>query len=180
METLRSTGYNLPTQIKRTKSGNFNKSMKFSALAARFARATPSKLHVALPLLIMGVFYWLSSLPGTPLPDDPALYAVFYWVPPSVQNALHVPAYAGLAWAWCWALGAWLRVPATVAIVACAIASAYGVFDEWHQSFVPGRFASLTDVTLDVAGAALGVWLAAWMGSRARIIEPQINTDTHG
>ena len=154
--------------------------MNFSALAARCTRVTPGKPHVALPLLIMGVLYWLSSLPGTPLPDDPALYSLFHWVPPSVQNALHVPAYAALAWAWCWALGAWLRVPAAVAIVACAIASAYGVFDEWHQSFVPGRFASLTDVTLDIAGAVLGVWLAAWMGSRARIIEPQINTDTHG
>ena len=59
----------------------------------------------------MGAFYWLSALPGTPMPDDPALYGLFYWVPPSAQNALLVPAYAALAWAWCWALGAWLRVP---------------------------------------------------------------------
>ena len=180
METPRPTGYNLPTQVRRTKSGKFNKSMNFSALAARYARVTSSKLHVALPLVIMGVFYWVSSLPGTPLPDDPALYAVFYWVPPSVQNALHVPAYAALAWAWYWALGAWLRVPVSRAIGACAVASAYGVFDEWHQSFVPGRYASLTDVTLDVAGAVLGIWLAAWIGSRARTIKPQINTDAHG
>jgi VanZ family protein len=133
-----------------------------------------------LPILIMGVFYGLSSLRGTPLPDDPALYAVFYWVPPSVQNALHVPAYAALAWTWYWALGAWLRVPVARAIGACAIASAYGVFDEWHQSFVPGRYASLTDVVLNVAGVALGIWLAAWIESRARTLKPQINTDTHG
>ena len=134
--------------------------MNLPALAARCARVTPSKLHAALPVLIMGVFYWLSSLPGTPLPDDPALYAMFYWVPPSVQNALHVPAYAALAWAWRWALGAWLRASIAQMICAFAIASAYGVFDEWHQSFVPGRYASLTDVALDVAGAALGIWLA--------------------
>jgi len=144
--------------------------MNFSALAARFAQMTPGKRHVALPLLIMGVFYWLSSLPGTPLPDDPAIYALFYRVPPSVQNAIHVPAYASLAWAWCWALGAWLRMPIARAIAACAIASAFGVFDEWHQSFVPGRYASLTDIALDVAGAVLGIWLAAWIG----------RTPTHG
>jgi hypothetical protein len=154
--------------------------MNFHALAARCARVTPSKLLVALPLLIMSVLYWLSSLHGTPLPDDPALYVVFYWVPPSVQNALHVPAYAALAWAWCWALGAWLRVPVARAIGACAIASVYGVFDEWHQSFVPGRDASLTDVTFDVAGAVLGIWLAAWILSRARTIKPQTNIDEHG
>ena len=181
METLRFTGYNLSIQVRRTKSGKFNKSMNFSALALRCARATPSKLRVALPLLIMGVFYWLSSLPGTPLPGDPTLlYGLFYWVPPSVQNALHVPAYAALAWAWCWALGAWLRVPTARGFSACVIASAYGLFDEWHQSFVPGRYASLTDVTLDIAGAVIGIWLAAWIASRARSIEPQINTDTHG
>jgi len=141
---------------------------------------TPSKLLVGLPLLIMGAFYWLSSLPGTPMPDDPALYGLFYWVPPSAQNALHVPAYAALAWSWCWALGAWLPVPVARAIAACSIASAYGVFDEWHQSFVPGRYASLTDVILNVAGAVLGIWLAAWIGSRTRTIKPQVNTDTHG
>ena len=151
--------------------------MNFSELAARCARVTPSKLHVALPLLIMGVFYWFSSLPGTPLPDDPAIYGLFYWVPSSVQNALHVPAYAVLSWAFWWALGAWLRLPSARAISACAIASAFGVFDEWHQFFVPGRYASLTDVTLDVAGAVLGIWLATWIGSRATTIKPQINRD---
>jgi len=154
--------------------------MKFFSQVARCARVTPSKLHIALPLLIMGAFYWLSALPGTPMPDDPALYGLFYWVPPSAQNALHVPAYAALAWSWCWALGAWLPVPVARAIAACSIASAYGVFDEWHQSFVPGRYASLTDVILNVAGAVLGIWLAAWIGSRTRTIKPQINTDTHG
>jgi hypothetical protein len=154
--------------------------MNFSALAARYARVKPSKQHVALPLLIMGVLYWLSSLPGTPLPDDPALYALFYWISPSLQNTLHVPAYVALGWAWHWALGAWLRAPAARAIGACAIASAYGVFDEWHQSFVPGRYASLTDVLLDIVGAMLGIGLAVWIGSRARTIKPQTNVNEHG
>jgi len=154
--------------------------MNFAEMVARYARMAPSKLHVGLPLLLMGALYWLSSLPGTPMPDDPALYGLFYWVPPSAQNALHVPAYAALAWSWCWALGAWLPVPVARAIAACSIASAYGVFDEWHQSFVPGRYASLTDVILNVAGAVLGIWLAAWIGSRTRTIKPQVNTDTHG
>ena len=148
--------------------------MNLSALAARCVQATPSKLHVALPLLFMALLYWLSSLPGTPTPEDTALYGLFYWVPSTAQNALHVPAYAVLSWTWWWALGAWLRVPGARAISACAIASAYGVFDEWHQSFVPGRYASLTDIALDVAGAVLGTLLAAWIGSRARTIHSQL------
>jgi VanZ family protein len=106
----------------------------------------------------MTMLYWLSSLPGVPAPDDPAAYAVFHWVPPSVQNVLHVPAYAALAWAWRWALVAWLRHTVAIAVSAFAVAALYGLIDEWHQSFVPGRYASLTDVALDAVGAALGIW----------------------
>lgn len=134
--------------------------MNFIALATHYGRIAPSKIHVALPLSIMAALYWLSSLPGLPRPEDPALYSVFYWVPPSIQNVLHIPAYAILAWSWHWALRAWVRTPSAPTIGACSITSLYGIFDEWHQSFVPGRFASLTDVALDFAGALLGIWLA--------------------
>lgn len=45
----------------------------------------------------------------------------------------------------------------------------WGVLDEVHQSFVPGRFSSAGDVVADALGAALAivVW-AAWRGT-ARI-----------
>ncbi|NJN14405.1 MAG: VanZ family protein [Planctomycetes bacterium] len=39
-----------------------------------------------------------------------------------------------------------------------AIAALYGVSDELHQLYVPGRFASVTDVLLDVAGALLALF----------------------
>ena len=148
--------------------------MKLYALVARCVRLRPRRLHVVVPLFFVALLYWLSSQPGTPLPDDPAFYRLLHWVPPSVQNALHVPAYAALTLAWRWALGAWLRTPSAAAFGACVIASACGVLDEWNQSFVPGRFASLTDIALDVAGVALGIWLAAWMGSRAQTIQQQV------
>jgi VanZ family protein len=128
----------------------------------------PRKFHVALPLLIMAVLYGLSSLPGVPLPEEPGYYALFRWVPPAAQNAVHIPAYAALSWAWNWSLAAWLRAPVGRAAGACSIASAYGVFDEWHQSFVPGRYASLTDVVLNMLGAVLGIWLATRAASRSR------------
>lgn len=43
------------------------------------------------------------------------------------------------------------------------MASVYGMLDECHQSLVPGRYASLTDVALDVAGATFGIGVAAWV-----------------
>jgi VanZ family protein len=38
-------------------------------------------------------------------------------------------------------------------ITALALALTYGVFDEWHQTFVPGRSASSWDVAFNVLGA---------------------------
>jgi VanZ family protein len=38
-------------------------------------------------------------------------------------------------------------------------AALYGVTDEWHQSFVPGRDASAADVAKDAGGALVGVLL---------------------
>ena len=147
---------------------------------AHFVRVPPRKAHVVLPILIMAALFWLSSLPGTLTHNDPRLYALFYWISPSLQNALHVPAYATLAWAWYWALRAWLSAPWARFATACVIASLCGVFDEWNQSFVPGRYGSLTDIVLDVTGAVLGSWLGGWMGSRATTIEDTTDTVRRG
>jgi len=46
-----------------------------------------------------------------------------------------------------------------------------GAADEWHQSWVPGRQASVADLFADVLGAALAValaWGCHWWGSRSR------------
>jgi VanZ family protein len=42
-----------------------------------------------------------------------------------------------------------------------AIATLYGVTDEWHQSFVDGRTADVMDFAADSAGAAVGA-AALW------------------
>ena len=45
---------------------------------------------------------------------------------------------------------------------AIALTVAYGVSDEWHQSFVPGRTADLADLRADATGAFLGT-AACWL-----------------
>lgn len=144
--------------------------MSLSEPAARWWGVAPSRTHIVVPLILAAALYWASSLPGVPSPEDPALYGVFLWLPPALQNALHVPAYATLTLAWRWALRAWLRTPNACALATCAIALACGLLDEWNQSFVPGRFASLTDIVLNGVGVALGAWLAARIESRAAVI----------
>jgi len=47
-------------------------------------------------------------------------------------------------------------------LAAMALTIAYGMSDEWHQSFVPGRTADITDLRADAAGAVLGT-AACWL-----------------
>src|SRR4051812_24217892 len=126
--------------------------MDLSANAIGYVQRPP-KVYIAGPLLVIGILYWLGSIPGVRLAGAPEVYALFYWISPELQNLLHVPAYAALGGAWCWVLRAWSRSTSTIILLAAGISSLYGAFDEWHQSFVPGRYASITDIVLDVAGA---------------------------
>jgi VanZ family protein len=78
----------------------------------------------------------------------------------------HGIAYAGLALITLRATsgGEWSGVGVRAISLAWVIAALYGLTDEWHQSFVPGRMADVRDVVADAAGAALGL-AAAWAWS---------------
>ncbi|MEX2535457.1 MAG: VanZ family protein [Trueperaceae bacterium] len=52
--------------------------------------------------------------------------------------------------------------------LAVAVAALYGVVDEVHQMFVPGRNPDILDWLADIAGAAVGVWLVYYPSREAR------------
>ncbi len=76
----------------------------------------------------------------------------------------HGAAYAVLAVLACRALAGGLKRPVTarVAALAVLISTLYGVTDELHQSFVPGRVADAWDVLKNLAGAVAGATACAW------------------
>jgi len=50
---------------------------------------------------------------------------------------------------------------------AIVLAALYGLADEWHQSFVPGRNPSVLDAATDLFGAGFGSVVVAWgLGGR--------------
>jgi len=53
------------------------------------------------------------------------------------------------------------------ALAAIVVVGAYASLDEFHQSFVPGRTAAVSDVLLDTTGGALAQALAALLAFRA-------------
>jgi VanZ family protein len=76
----------------------------------------------------------------------------------------------------CRALAAQRRRPLTLsaALIATLLTTAYGVTDEYHQSFVPGRTADPADVVKDLAGAAIACALyRGWTRRQAAAGAPE-------
>ena len=100
----------------------------------------------------MTALFALSAVPQPENVDAPqALLGTPTW-----QNLLHVPAYFILAMLWWRTLRTQKWSVAASVIAAMLVAAVYGVLDEVHQHFVPGRYLSLTDAMLNLVGALLG------------------------
>ncbi len=79
-------------------------------------------------------------------------------IPEWARIVAHFSEYAALTALWAWALAPALGRRALPA--AMAIALAYAVSDEYHQSFVEGRDAGAFDVLVDSAGITAAAALA--------------------
>lgn len=111
-------------------------------------------------LATVGYLAWifhLSSLPaGETGPDTPV------WR--FAANAFHLPLFAGLGVCLAMVLGQWpwpLRGLWTM-----GAGLAYAGFDEWHQSWIPGRSASAADAAMDGIGLALALIGLCWLSRR--------------
>ena len=97
----------------------------------------------------VAVLFFLSEIDGTS-----GLSWGFGW-----DKVLHFLLYlilgATLAWGWDRTRR---RVPHWAVV---SVGVVYGLVDEWHQSFVPGRSPSLGDALADLAGTVAGFALVA-------------------
>ncbi|HFQ88612.1 MAG TPA: hypothetical protein ENK27_00930 [Desulfobulbus sp.] len=102
---------------------------------------------------MMAVIFFLSSQPGDSfqLPDVP-----------DIDKLLHSLVYGTLAATAIFAVPADFarRRPGMAAVLVVLFCLVYGISDEFHQSFVPGRTPSVWDLAADVLGASLVS--AAW------------------
>ena len=120
----------------------------------------------------MGLIFQLSSLSqeeaSAPL-EAPAIA----WLGVFRSYLAHLVLYGVLATVvqmnfWAWTNAGMYRL--RWALLAAALASLYGVTDEYHQSLVPGRVASIIDIGVNATGAAFtaaGFWLLALAGKRS-------------
>ncbi len=118
-----------------------------------------------LPVIaIMVVIFVLSAQSGLRVSDDAAVDKPF-------RVTGHLLAFATLAALLLVALSWGRRPRLRDAIVAFGISVAYGLTDEWHQSFVPDRTGRLDDVVTDAIGALIGLavaWVTLTWSARKR------------
>ena len=114
-----------------------------------------SRYSVIWPLLYMAGIFCLSSIPDYGSANSSL--NPLAWITPNVQNFLHLPVYAGLASLWFWALRHWMNESGYRIVLTLIVTVGFGLFDEWHQTFVPGRYGSLTDAGFNVIGAVMGL-----------------------
>lgn len=116
--------------------------------------------------IVSQVFQWLKALQGQVLgPDVDAVNPAAHFCEYAVFGALLANAWRRLGGR-TGAAAPWLAV---VPAVVCA--SLYGVTDELHQYFVPGRACDPVDWLVDTSGATLGAVLFAVIASRAKARE---------
>lgn len=114
----------------------------------------------AAALALMVALYVVATLPAHPTPPSPPPAAIGWMSWSLLNNILHVPAYLLLAWVLYFCVNGRANPPVAV-VIAVTIAAAYGGLMELMQISVPGRYASLTDMVLNTAGATAGAALAA-------------------
>lgn len=118
----------------------------------------------------MATISYLSHQPGSG-PDE-----ITPWLPGEIKDLLHLPIF-GL-----FALLLWLGIKhhfhnmAWAFIAVLGLTTGFGALDEWHQSFIPGRTASIEDIAADLIGGMIALSVASYWQKH----KPQKTRTNHG
>jgi len=82
---------------------------------------------------------------------------------PGVQNILHIPLYGLLAVLWLRVANGHTAHKNKGILLVLSGGCVFGVANELVQAFVPGRYADLQDVLLNVVGLVMGVVFFMWV-----------------
>lgn len=112
-------------------------------------------------ILVMGTIFFLSHQSGDTI-DMPDI--------PDIDKVAHFAIYAVLAVSVILAHKSSFRknFPLRVSLYTSGVCLLYGISDEFHQSFIPGRFVSGADLLADMVGSVTvcTIWML-WAGRRA-------------
>ena len=118
----------------------------------------PSKLKFTLLILYI-VFLFGTSL----VPMDRQIEGLQFLLAlkPALQNLLHIPLFMVLSILWIQVLQNYKPLLRSRIILALILSCFIGIFNEYIQIFVPGRYPSIIDMGFNMLGAMLGIALYA-------------------
>lgn len=122
-------------------------------LLLKMASVAKSTLY-APPILLMALIFVSSSLP---MDGKSKHFKFVVQLAPTIQNLLHIPVFSFLAYLWMNSLSKHGFPRIQTLIITIIITVGYGIFDEFHQFFVPGRYVSFTDILFNIVGGAIGI-----------------------
>lgn len=86
-----------------------------------------------------------------------------------VRKTAHVVVYFALAFCITHSIKYHIHKSHKLLIASWGIAAFYGVTDEIHQYFVPGRVMAISDMVINAVGALAGAALVVWWVNRHKI-----------
>jgi VanZ family protein len=114
-------------------------------------------LRIVPMLLVMGTIFFVSHQPGSSLHLSHL---------PGIDKICHLAVYGLLALTVLWWLSPGKNQGGRTHLVSVALKTllfclVYGLTDEFHQSFIPGRSVSVFDLLADTGGAVVvvSIWL---------------------
>jgi VanZ family protein len=116
----------------------------------------PSKLKI---ILTSGYMFLILVSSVIPAHQGATRFRSFVDLDPGVQNLLHIPAYGVFSVLCLQVLSYSSMRTARKVVFVLAVSVVFGIINEMIQSMVPGRYASVPDIMLNLVGSILGVGL---------------------
>ena len=107
-----------------------------------------------LPVAFMVAIWVMSGLPSDAIVELPSTSVDRF-----IKESLHLIEFAIVYWS---LVMAWLttgKFTRKVSLICAFVAAAYGLLDEFHQSFMPYRTATLIDLVKDWIGVSVSWYL---------------------
>ena len=129
-------------------------------------------LWPVLAILTAVLIFYSSSMPGDESGNAsmilvllarrviPISYDTLHFL---IRKAAHFFVYTLLAFNIAQSIKFYMTNKKAVFLTAWIVATVYGITDEIHQYFVPGRVMSVMDMAINSAGALLGAGIVLWI-----------------
>lgn len=115
------------------------------------------------PLILMGLIFISSSIP---MDKNADVTKFIISLDPTLQNLLHIPVFGLLAFLWLKSFTKNSILTSTKVIITLIVSILFGCLDEFHQTFIPGRYGSLIDILLNLVGIFMVILFFLFYRSR--------------